>query len=69
MTKKIKSESDYKEVFYPNLLYGVFIPLRMPVYQYFNLLKPMPNMAQFLLYFYLKKIITKNTRFVYVFTE
>lgn len=61
MTKKIKSESDYKEIFCPNLLYGVFIPLRMLVYQYFNILKPMPNMAQFLLYFYLKKIITKNT--------
>lgn len=50
MTKKIKSESDYKEVFYSNLLYGVFIPLRMPVYQYFNLLKPMPNMALFKLF-------------------
>lgn len=50
MTKKIKSESDYKEVFCSNLLYGVFIPLRMPVYQYFNLLKPMPNMALFKLF-------------------
>lgn len=50
MTKKIKSESDYKEVFCSNLLYGVFIPLRTPVYQYFNLLKPMPNMALFKLF-------------------
>lgn len=50
MTKKIKSESDYKEVFCPNLLYGVFIPLQTLIYQYFNLLKPMPNMALFKLF-------------------
>ena len=50
MTKKIESERDYKEVFCPILLYGVFIPLQILIYQYFNTLKPMSNMALFKLF-------------------
>lgn len=56
MTKKIESESDYKEVFCPILLYGVFIPLQILIYQYFNTLKPMSNMALFKLFISKKNI-------------